>query len=245
MTSDGSLQKSVLDELAWEPSVTAAHIGVTAHGGVVTLTGHVESFAEKHAAETAAGRVKGVKAVAEEIEVVLPFDRQRGDDDIAAAAIERLAWDASVPADAVQVKVDKGWITLTGQVDWHYQQDYAEQDVRRLHGVVGVSNQITIKPRVNAADISDDIAHALHRSWFFDENNVTVTAVGGKVRLDRHRAFATRAPACRHDGVVGAWRDRGRERHHCHLTLAGPPEPSGKRFIFQKKRFLPDLLAVC
>ena len=101
MSQDSKLQQAVLSELDWEPSVTAAHIGVTARGGVVTLTGHVESFIEKHAAETAARRVKGVKAVAEEIEVKLPFQRKRGDDDIAAAAIERLSWDSSGPADAV------------------------------------------------------------------------------------------------------------------------------------------------
>jgi len=183
MNSDSILQKSVLAELAWEPSVTAAHIGVTADAGVITLTGHVESFEQKHAAEAAASRVRGVKAVAEEIEVLLPFERKRGDDAIAAAAIERLAWNASLPPDAVKVKVEKGWITLTGQVDWHYQQGAAEQDVRLLHGVIGVSNQTTIKPRVNVASLSDDISHALHRSWFFDGSDITVTAIGGKVTL--------------------------------------------------------------
>ena len=95
MSHDSQLQQAVLYELAWEPSVTAAHIGVTANAGVVSLTGHVESFVEKHAAEMAARRVRGVKAVAEEIEVRLPFEAKRGDDDIAAAAIERLAWDVS------------------------------------------------------------------------------------------------------------------------------------------------------
>ncbi len=98
--------------------MTAAHIGVMAHDGVVTLTGHVESFGEKHAAEAAAWRVRGVKAIAEEIEVKLPFERTRGDDDIAAAALERLAWDTWVPPNTVGVAVDKGWITLTGSVGW-------------------------------------------------------------------------------------------------------------------------------
>jgi osmotically-inducible protein OsmY len=130
MLNDSQLQQAVLAELKWEPSIAAAHIGVTAKAGVVALTGHVESFMEKHAAETAAGRVKGVKAVAEEIEVRLPFDTKRGDEEIAAAAIERFSWDVSVPPDAVKVKVEKGWITLTGVVDWHYQKEAAEQDVR-------------------------------------------------------------------------------------------------------------------
>jgi osmotically-inducible protein OsmY len=193
MSNDNQLQQAVLAELKWEPSITAAHIGVTAKGGVVALTGHVESFMEKHAAETAAGRVKGVKAVAEEIEVRLPFDTKRGDEEIAAAAIERFSWDVSVPPDAVKVKVEKGWITLTGAVDWHYQKEAAEQDVRGLFGVVGVSNQTTINPKVNVSNLSDDITHALHRSVFFDPKEVTASAQGGKVTLT---------------GTVHSWRDR-------------------------------------
>jgi osmotically-inducible protein OsmY len=182
MSNDNQLQQAVLAELKWEPSVTAAHIGVTANAGVVTLTGHVGSFAEKHAAEAAARRVKGVKAVAEEIEIRLPFETKRGDEEIAAAAASRLAWDVSVPSDAVKVKVEKGRITLTGQVDWQYQRQAAEQDVRGLFGIVGASNQITIKPKVNVSNISDDIMHALHRSWFFAKT-INVSAEGGKVRL--------------------------------------------------------------
>lgn len=199
MSQDSHLQQSVLAELTWEPSVAAGHIGVTADDGVVTLTGHVESFAEKQAAEAAARRVKGVKAVAEKIEVKLPFDRERDDDDIAAAAINRLAWDVAIPKDAIQVTVEKGWVTLTGEVDWHFQKDIAAQDVHRLLGVTGVSNRITIKPGVNTTHISDEIMHALHRSWFFDPKTITVTADQGRVRLtgtvhsphDRQVAAAT------------------------------------------------------
>lgn len=183
MSQDSQLQPSVLDEFNWEPSVTAGHIGVTASAGVVTLSGHVDSYAKKHAAETAARRVRGVKAVAEEIEVRLPFGTKRSDEEIAAAAIERLSWNVSVPKDSVQVKVEQGWVTLTGQVDWWYQKDAAERDIRPLHGVIGVSNQATIKPRVNTAGLSDDITHALHRSWFFDPETVHVRADGGKVVL--------------------------------------------------------------
>jgi osmotically-inducible protein OsmY len=183
MSQDSQLQQSVLAEFNWEPSITAGHIGVTASAGVVTLSGHVDNYAAKHAAETAARRVKGVKAVAEEIEVRLPFDTQRTDEDIAAAAIERLSWNVSVPKDSVQVKVEKGWVTLSGQVDWWFQKEAAEHDIRPLHGVVGVSNQTSIKPRVNTASLSDDITHALHRSWFFDPEAVHVRATGGKVVL--------------------------------------------------------------
>jgi osmotically-inducible protein OsmY len=212
MSQDSLLQLAVLAELAWEPSVTAGHIGVTANAGIVTLTGHVETYAEKHAAETAARRVKGVKAVAEELEVLLPFERKRGDDDIAAAVLERLAWDVTIPPNAITVKVEQGWIALTGQVNWYYQKEAAEQDVRRLTGVVGVSNLILVKPAVDAADISTHITQALHRSWLVDTNEIKVTAEGGAVRLsgaayspqDRDVAFATAWAA---PGVVSVEND--------------------------------------
>jgi len=194
MSSDNELKQAVLAELAWEPSVTAAHIGVTANNGVVTLSGHVKTFMEKHAAERAASRVKGVKAVAEEIEVQLPFEIKRGDEAVAAAAIERLSWDVVVPRDSVKVKVQSGWITLTGEVEWHFQKEAAEEDVRKLYGVVGVSNEVTIKPKVNASNISDAIGRATKRLWGFEEpNRVVVTADGGKVRLT---------------GTVHSWHDR-------------------------------------
>jgi osmotically-inducible protein OsmY len=183
MSHDDNLQAAVLAELNWEPSITSAHIGVTAENGTVTLTGHVESYGQKHAAEMATGRVKGVKAVAEEIEVRLPFAIKRDDADIATAAKDRLSWDAATPHDAVKVKVEKGWVTLTGQVDWHFQKDTAERDVRNLLGVVGVSNDITLKPRVDTAHLQDDIQRALHRSIFFQPERVHVTANGGSVKL--------------------------------------------------------------
>ena len=199
MAQDHDLQQAVLAELAWEPSVTAAHLGVAARSGVVTLSGHVETYSQKLAAEHATLRVRGVKAVAEEIEVRLPFERRRGDDDIAAAAIERLAWSAAIPADRFAVKVESGWVTLTGMADVFYQKEEAAHEVRRLLGVVGLSNNITVKSRVDTASLSDDITHALHRSWFFDGSNLHVTAEGGRVHLsgtvcsphDRQSAAAT------------------------------------------------------
>ena len=180
---DSKLQQAVLAELEWEPSVNPAHIGVTANAGVVTLTGHVGDFMQKRAAETAASRVKGVKAVAEELEVRLPFDVKHGDEEIAAAAVDRLGWDVSVPRNAVKIKVERGWVTLSGEVDWWYQGQAAERAIRPLHGVVGVSNGTTVKPTVDTATLSDDITHALHRSWFFDPETVHVTAQHGRVRL--------------------------------------------------------------
>jgi len=194
MYNDSQLQQAVLDELSWEPSVNAAHIGVTVHNGVVTLLGHVETYAEKLAAERAAQRVKDLKAVAEEIEVRLQSGMKRDDEEIATEAVARLKWDVTIPKDVVKVKVEKGWITLTGEVDWHYQQEAAAEDVRRLFGVVGVSNQIVIKPkpRVNASNIRDNIMAALHRSWF-DPKTITVTAQGGNVHLT---------------GTVHSWNER-------------------------------------
>ncbi len=201
MSSDNHIQRAVIDALHWEPSVTAAHIGVAANSGVVTLTGHVLSYAEKRAAEAAAWDVKGVKAVAEELEVRLPVETRRSDEEIAAAAINRIAWDVSIPRDKARVRVEKGWITLSGEVEWHFQKKAAEQDISRLFGVKGVSNQITIKPRVDVANISDDIVHALHRSWFFDPTTVTVSAEGSKVRL----SGSVHSPHDRQLAAVTAW----------------------------------------
>ncbi|MBO1021918.1 BON domain-containing protein [Methylobacterium sp. SD274] len=192
MTVDKTLQTNVIAELGWEPSVTAAHIGVAAKDGVVTLTGHVQNYMEKHAAEKAAGRVKGVRAVADEIEVRLPHHVKRNDNEIAVAVVQRLDWNASVPDEAVKVTVDKGWVTLTGQVEWQFQKTAAEHDIRGMLGVVGISNDVTIKARPNATDISADITEALHRSWY-DPKTINVSAVGGVVHLS---------------GTVHTWYDR-------------------------------------
>jgi osmotically-inducible protein OsmY len=183
MPNPDQLQQSVLAALRWEPGVSAARIGVAAYAGVITLTGVVDSYAEKHSAEVAARGVKGVLAVAQEIEVQVPFERQRGDNEIALAVLDRLAWDASIPPDAVSVRVEKGWVTLAGEVGWHYQREAAIQYVRRMHGVTGVSNTISIKQGVDTFNISNDISVALHRACFPDAEAISVTEVNGKVRL--------------------------------------------------------------
>ena len=193
MSHDDQLQKAVLAELSWEPSITAAHIGVTADHGTVTLTGHVNSYGQKHAAEMATGRVKGVKAIAEEIEVRLPFEIKRDDADIATAAANRLAWDTGTPRDAIKIKVEAGWVTLTGQVDWHFQKEAAQREIRNLMGVIGVTNQVTVKPHVDTAHLQDDIQFALNRSIFFQPEKVHVSARDGHVKLT---------------GTVNSWRER-------------------------------------
>lgn len=145
---DRQLRQNVIDELEFEPSINAANIGVAVGDGVVTLTGHVTSFAEKVAAEHAAGRVKGVRAIAQEIEVRYPSDRKTADEEIAKRALSILKWDALVPHDSVKVTVQKGWVTLSGELVWHYQKKAAETSVRKLSGVTGVTNGIVIKPTV-------------------------------------------------------------------------------------------------
>ncbi len=183
MITDERLTQDVLSELAWDPSVTATDLGVTAKDGIVTLTGRVTSFAQKHAAEAAARRVNGVKAIAEEIAVDLPFEHRRTDEDIAAAVLNRLDWDAAILPDTITAQVQDGWVSLDGAVDWNFQKDAAAIDVRSLLGVVGLSNRITIKPRANAHDIAQDIKDALGRSWFFDPKRVGVDVEGDRVRL--------------------------------------------------------------
>lgn len=181
--SDRQLQKRVQDELDWEPSVDASHVGVVASGGVVTLIGHVPSFADKITAERAARRVRGVKAIAQEIEVHLPSEQQTGDDEIAARALKVLAWNASVPKEAVTVKVEKGWMTLTGTVDWQYERDAAERAVRKLTGIRGVSNMLVVEPKVQPADVRRCIEKALRRDAELDAARVTIDVEGGRVVL--------------------------------------------------------------
>jgi osmotically-inducible protein OsmY len=181
--TDQSLKQTVLDELDWDPAVSAAHIGVTARDGVVTLTGHVGSYAEKCATEHAVGRVAGVKAIAEELEIRYLCGVGHGDEDIAKQALNVLAWDLSVPKDKVKVKIDKGWVTLSGDVNWYYQKSAAESDVRKLLGVMGVTNEIKIHPSVQASDVQKQIKAAFGRNAEFEAKNVVVTTDGGKVTL--------------------------------------------------------------
>ena len=181
--TDQGLKQAVLDELAWDPSVSEAHIGVTARAGVVTLAGHVGSYAEKCAAEHAVGRVAGVKAIAEELEIHYLYSAGHGDEDIVKQVLDVLAWDLSVPNGKVKVQIEKGWVTLSGDVDWYYQKHAAEMDVRRLLGVMGVSNQITIKPGVQASDVRKKIEAAFARNAAFEAENIDVTIDGGEVTL--------------------------------------------------------------
>lgn len=183
--NDKELRQLVLDELEFEPSLDAANIGVTAEHGVVTLSGHVADYAQKVAAERAAWRVKGVKAIAQEIEVRLPGDKKRSDDEIAQRALNILAWNTMIPANAIRVKVSDGWVTLSGQVDWYYQRNVADAEVRRLGGVKGVINEIQLAPAVQAGDVRQRIEDALQRHAEIEAGNIRVDVKqGGTVRIE-------------------------------------------------------------
>ena len=172
--TDQQIQGDVLAELKWEPRVQPNEIAVTVKDGVVTLSGTVDSYTKKDAAEQAAHRVRGVKAVANDIEVRFFPTSERSDADIAAAAVRALEWDAFVPIEKLDVTVSKGWVTLRGEVEWRYQRDDAYDVVRRLSGVKGVNNLIVVKPRVTPTDLQKQIEDALIRTATLDAKNITV-----------------------------------------------------------------------
>jgi len=191
--SDKTLRQAVIDELEWDPSFNAQHIGVAVEDGVVTLTGHVAGYIERLAAEKAVKRVKGVRAIAEEIEVRFPSDKKTSDDQIARRALDVIAWDSTIPKDKIQIKVQNGFVTLTGEVDWFYQRDDAEAAVRKLTGVKGLSNEIKVKPQVRGTDIKQRIETALKRNAEVEADAIKVTVQDGRVILD---------------GKVKAWYER-------------------------------------
>ena len=183
MKTDSELQKDVMAELAWEPSIHATQIGVEVKDGVVTLEGNVATYTEKWNAELAAQRVAGVKALAIELKVKLIESGVRTDSDIATSARNVLQWTSAVQSDAVKITVEKGWITLTGQVDWKFQKEAAADAVRFLSGVVGVSDQITIAPSVKAAVVKADMEAAIKRAATEDAKHITVGVSGSDVTL--------------------------------------------------------------
>ncbi|SDD85090.1 Osmotically-inducible protein OsmY, contains BON domain [Cupriavidus sp. YR651] len=183
MKGDIQLKEHVVEELAWDPSVDSAELGVQVKDGVVTLTGHLSSHAAKYAAEEAVRRVPGVKGLAVEINVRLPNDAQRTDADIARAASNILAWTSVLPADRIQVMVENGSVTLTGSVDWHYQRLAAERVVAGLYGVVSVANAIVVQPAIIPADIKELIARAIERQAADDASHVAVDVKDGVVTL--------------------------------------------------------------
>ena len=196
MKTDKELQRDVLDELAWEPSVDAAEIGVSVEAGVIILNGTVKSLTEKWTAERVAQRVEGVRAVTDKLVVKLPGDTQHTDADIARAAANALDWNASVPRNRIKLLVNNGWITLDGSVEYRFQKDAGENTVRNLTGVKGLSNLVIVKPRVSAGDVIQAIKKALHRAAQVDAEKISVEASAGKVTLRGNvRTWAEREEA--------------------------------------------------
>jgi len=183
--SDAILRQNIIDELEFEPAVDAAHIGVAVEDGVVSLSGHVSSYAEKLAAEKAVKRVKGVRALAEGVKVRFAEDKKTGDDEIAHRALTILKWSAVVPQNAVMVKVQDGWVALSGEVDWQHQRWTAENLVRRLSGIQGVMNSIRLKQKVEPKDVKRKIEDALRRSAEIVSERIQVSIEDGRsVALD-------------------------------------------------------------
>jgi len=181
--TDSQLQQDVIAELNWEPSVNAAAIGVEVSDGIVTLAGHVDSFAEKWDAEHAAQRVAGVAALAVEIDVILPGANWRNDADIARAAENLMAWSSYAPGDGIRIKVEGGLVTLSGEVDWEFQRQAAKNGVRQLLGVTGVSDELTIKARTTPESVRTGIEAALQRRAVKDGKNIRVEVLGERVTL--------------------------------------------------------------
>ncbi|MDI1272864.1 BON domain-containing protein [Polaromonas sp.] len=183
MKTDAHIKADVTDELAWDPAVNATGVGVAVREGVVTLTGHLDSYAEKHAVERAVHRVAGVRGIAIELDVRLAAEHKRSDSDIAQAAAMALRLNSLVPDEHIQVQVENGRVTLTGEVDWSYQLASAEQCVRPLAGVRGLSNRITIKSRASNKDVGAQITAALTRQAAREAKHITVEVEGGVVTL--------------------------------------------------------------
>lgn len=193
MKTDAQLRTDVIQELEWDPAVKAHHVGVSVSDGVVTLTGHLETYAEKFAIERAVQRVEGVRALAVELDVKLAPSHHRSDTEIAEAAESAFAWHALIPHERLRVKVEKGWVTLNGELDWDYQRSAAEKAVRQLTGVVGVTNHIKLRPVVTPGDVTARIRDALSRHAEREARHIDVSVAGSTVTLR---------------GKVGSWAER-------------------------------------
>ena len=214
--NDLSLRKTILEELEFQPDIDAANIGVAVNNGVVTLSGHVSNYAQKVSAERAVKAVKGVRALAEKIQVRLDKGAGTADDTIANRALNIIDWSSDLPLDAVKVIVENGWVSLEGQVDWQYQKETVERAVRKLSGVVGVDNRLTLRPWVDVVDIQQCIEEALKRNAEVDAKGIHIKVEGsvvkleGKVHLWRERQIAERA----------AWSVPGVNKVEDHLLIA-------------------------
>jgi osmotically-inducible protein OsmY len=191
--NDKLLRQRVIDQLDFDPSIDSAAIGVSVHAGVVTLSGHVPTYAQKYQAEKVVKAIKGVQGIAQEIEVNFDGADPVADDEIARRAIAAMAFNAMLPTEGLQVRISKGWVTLSGEVEWQYQRNAAEAEVRKLRGVTGITNNITLKAHAVTADVEQRIREALQRDAGLDADAIQVKVFGDQVTLD---------------GKVDCWRDR-------------------------------------
>lgn len=191
--ADKRLRKEVLDELDWDPAIDSENIGAAVKSGVVTLSGHVPTYAQKRAAIRAALRIEGVKGVASDLNVQLPTDSRRSDGDIAEVAVRAIEWNATLPTEHIKVKVDDGWVTLEGIVNWNYQRERSEQAIRYLTGVQGVTNALQVRQKATPADVRTKIRRALERRAGEEAKRIAVMVENSTVTLT---------------GTVDSWADR-------------------------------------
>ena len=205
MRTDLELQKDVIEELKWESSIKASDIGVSVSNGVVTLSGYVDSFTKKKAAEKAALRVAGVTAVAEDIVVRLGASDKKSDTEVAQAVLTAIRWNNIIDENKIKVKVESGWVTLEGEVEWSFEKNAIEHSIENLIGVRGVSNLITISTKLKTTDIKQKITAAFHRSATLDANNIIVESVGNTIIL----RGVVRSYAEKQDALRVAWNAPG------------------------------------
>jgi osmotically-inducible protein OsmY len=213
MKADDELRRDVEQALEWDPSVDERRIGVSVIEGIVTLSGDVGSYVEKWNAERTAERVQGVRGLANDL--VVRTAAERSDTDIAKAAADSLKWNVVVPDDRVNVRVEKGWVTLTGKVTWDFQRRAAERAVRSLRGVRGITDEIIVAPRAEPEEVKQRIEQTLKREAALDANRITVQAFGGEVTL----RGSVRSSVERHEAEKAAWAAPGVRTVHNYITV--------------------------